>query len=77
MCVVDGHSTLNENALDSEAESTRRSGVEVYAVSVGEDINVGDINAIASDPDSDHVITLRNANEIPASSDRLLDLLCA
>lgn len=75
--LTDGHSTINEGGVLSEAANTRRAGIDIYSVAIGNDVNVGELGAIASDPDSSFVINLRNSNEIDSASDRLLDQLCA
>lgn len=55
--IIDGRS--NRGNLNAAAPALRNSAVQVYAVGIG-NIDGNQLRFIASDPDSDHVFTLRN-----------------
>ena len=51
-------------------------GVEVFVAAFGETPNYSEVNGIASDPDSSHVIAVPDANSVTSAANVLLDRLC-
>ncbi|KAK7478695.1 hypothetical protein BaRGS_00030080 [Batillaria attramentaria] len=72
--VQDGRSS-NEAATLAEARRLRNMGVSVFAVGVG-NIDRDELNAIASDPDNDHVFVVGNANALSGIKQSLQDKIC-
>ena len=59
-----------------EAEEARRRGIEMFAVAVGQTPNRVEMSGIASDPDSEHLLSMRSDSELTSTANSLLDLLC-
>ena len=54
----------------------RNQGIEVFSIAPGENPDMGEMNAIASDPDSEHVYTVREHfpwNQSDGQTDKLMD----
>ena len=61
----------------TEAAEVRRHGVELYVVGAGEDINVVELNNIASTPSSQHVLMMSDTSRSAAvTANTILDRLC-
>ena len=52
--ITDGNDN-DGNTLQDLADASAASGVEIFAVGVGSDVSISTLDAIATDPDSDHV----------------------
>ena len=74
--VTDGQSNVQPDRTIPEAQAVRQRGIEVFAVAVGEQAKMSEINAIASSPTSSHVVALRTAADVSSSADKLISLLC-
>ena len=74
--VSDGNSNVEAHRTQSEAEAARQRGIELFAVAVGRESNRVEMEGIASDPDSEHLLSMRTENEITSTANSLLDLLC-
>jgi len=74
--VSDGNSNVASDRTLTEAEAARRRGVEIFAVSVGQESNAAEMAGIASDPDGEHLLSMRSENEVTSTANSLLDLLC-
>jgi len=74
--VSDGNSNMEASRTQPEAEAARQSGVELFSVSVGVRANPAEMAGIASDPDSEHLLHMRNEHEITSTANSLLSLLC-
>jgi len=74
--VSDGNSNVAADRTLAEAEAARQRGVELFAVAVGQRSNPTEMAGIASDPDSEHLLSMRSENELTATANSLLDLLC-
>nr|KAG5693355.1 hypothetical protein BaRGS_017648 [Batillaria attramentaria] len=72
--ITDGTSS-DETATLDKARRLRNMGVSVFAVGVG-NIDRAELNAIASDPDSDHVFVVGNANALSGIKQSLQDKVC-
>lgn len=75
--ITDGRSNVNQGNTIPEADRARQRGVEMYVAAVTDQADMGEVNAIANDPDSTHVVRLRNKNEVNSAASSLLDRLCA
>ena len=53
---TDGQNNIFTYDADFEAEEAKKAGIEIYCIGLGPDINVGNLEKWASDPDSSHVI---------------------
>ncbi|XP_052786279.1 cartilage matrix protein-like [Mya arenaria] len=74
--VTDGRSTNRPNTL-AEAQKLRNSGVQVFAVGVGGGVDTSELNAIASDPDSSHVLTVQDFSQLASITASLNSQACA
>jgi collagen type VI alpha len=74
--VTDGGSNLNRNNLAGEARNLRNRGTEVYVAALTDRPDMGEVNEIATDPDANHVVRVRSANDVENASRELLDFLC-
>ncbi len=52
--ITDGNDN-QDNTLQDLADASAASGAEIFAVGVGSDVSASTLDAIATDPDSDHV----------------------
>ncbi len=72
--ITDGISTIQEDRTIPEAELLKRDGVRVIAVGVTNDVDVKELNAIASGPE--FVLTSPDFAELQAELEDLLDITC-
>jgi len=75
--VSDGNSNIYPDRTIPEADTARQRGVELFAVAVGQQSNTREMAGIASDPDSEHLLSMRTESELTTTANRLLDLLCS
>lgn len=75
--ITDGRSNVNQGNTIPEADRARQRDVEMYVAAVTDQADMGEVNAIANDPDSTHVVRLRNKNDVNSAASSLLDRLCA
>ena len=59
------------------AREARARGIEIFVVAVGEGVDMNEVNGMASDPDSEHVIRYSTGGDPNEAANDLLDLLCA
>jgi collagen type VI alpha len=74
--ISDGESNVNKFNTVREAEQAKNAGIEIFTVASGENIDLNEMNEVASDPDSEHVYRVRDVNEVDSVSGQLLDRLC-
>ena len=76
--VTDGRSNINQWATSPEADSAKKAGIKMFAVGVGHNGNVdlAEINAIASDPVQDFAHTVSNDEEMREVASEILEYLC-
>ena len=74
--ISDGESNVNKFNTVREAEQARNAGIELFTVASGANIDLNEMNAVASDPDSEHVYRVQNINDVDRVSGLLLDRLC-
>ena len=65
MVVTDGKSNKPDEAKVA-AEEARANGIIIFSVGVGDDISRAELNEIASDPDSSHVLTVKDFTKLNA-----------
>ena len=55
--LTDGQSRIPGDTL-SQAQLAKSEGIEIFSVGIGSGVNINELNGIASDPDSTHVLTV-------------------
>ena len=51
-------------------------GTEIYVAAVYDAPDLGEVNGIASDPDSEHVVLVPDADSVEGAANQILDWLC-
>ncbi|XP_013410815.1 uncharacterized protein LOC106173996 isoform X2 [Lingula anatina] len=74
--MTDGRSG-NAAATANEAKALIKAGVTVFAIGIGPNIQTSELNAIASDPDSDYVIKVAGFDGLQALQVQLAAKACA
>jgi len=74
--VSDGNSNINSDNTATEARVARQRHIEVYVAAVSDSVNMGEVNDIANDPDSTHVVRIRGQNDVQNAAKQLLDRMC-
>nr|KAG5687842.1 hypothetical protein BaRGS_016950 [Batillaria attramentaria] len=74
--ITDGQSSNNTATLE-QAKRLRDKGVIIFAVGVGSSIDRNELNAMASDPDSDHVFTVSSASAMDDIKETLQEKICS
>jgi collagen type VI alpha len=74
--VSDGQSNVQPASTIPEATSAKQQGIELFAVGIGQDVNVAEIDGMASEPRQSHMVYVPTAADVDAGAKRLLDLLC-
>ncbi|CAH1790069.1 unnamed protein product [Owenia fusiformis] len=54
--ITDGRSTVNTGSVLAEARLAMQAGIHIYAIGIGDDINMAELNGIGSDPDDENVL---------------------
>ena len=76
--VSDGRSNVNAGATVSEAERVRDGDVTLVTVGLGSEMDRGEIDDMASNPDSQYAFYLTSSqqDDMQAVADQVLDTLC-
>ncbi|KAH3775135.1 hypothetical protein DPMN_176532, partial [Dreissena polymorpha] len=74
--VTDGRSG-DRVLTTSEAQKLRNQGVQVFAVGVGPNVDTTELNAVATDPDNTHVLTVQDFSQLQQISASLNSKACA
>lgn len=74
--VTDGYSNIQPENTVPEANSARQRNIEMYAVAMGTNINMTEINGIASSNVIDHVTYVTNSTDVAGAVSTLLGWLC-
>ncbi|XP_061197993.1 uncharacterized protein LOC133206079 [Saccostrea echinata] len=61
--LTDGNSNNHPKTV-KEANNAHKSGINVFSIGIGSGISKSELNDIASDPDSAHVMTITNFNQL-------------
>ena len=74
--LTDGRSN---NAADTtnQAQTNRNQGIRIFSVGIGGNIPVTELNAMATDPDSDHVFSVSNFNALSGITTSFGNKACA
>ncbi|ELU15429.1 hypothetical protein CAPTEDRAFT_157837 [Capitella teleta] len=75
--VTDGQTNGNSAKLIQRANEAKALGIEMYVVAVGENVNMAEINGVASNPTSEHVIIMDSIDSPENVANQVLDQLCA
>lgn len=74
--ISDGQSNINRQGTQVEAQRARDAGIRVISVAMGVDVEMGEMNGIATDPDDNNVFVMTSVNDVDQTGDRILDELC-
>ena len=77
--VSDGYSNVNQYNTVPEAGRAKNQGVAMYVVAIGDNVDMGEVNAMAgksNEPPDSYVFRIRRDSEINRVADDLLDALC-
>lgn len=76
--ISDGYSNINRDQTTVSALMAKQDGITMMAVGIGKngDVDRSEINAIASDPDSQYAFLLEDETQLDDVANALLDQLC-
>lgn len=74
--ITDGQSR-DPNATMSVARAAHRDGVTLFAVGVGDGVDLGELHAVASEPSNNFVLTVDDFTGLAASKERLASRTCS
>lgn len=60
-----------------QADYARLDNIGLLAVGVGPDMNTAELQSIADDPDSAHMFSVRDYDQLPTVIDKLIDAMAA
>ena len=75
--VTDGRSNVDQSRTIPEADNAKRNNIEIYVIAVGDGPDMGEVSAMASDPDSEYVLRIEDERDVVQVANVLLDRLCA
>jgi hypothetical protein len=75
--ISDGQSNVQADRTIPEADAARQRGIQIFAVAVGTEANMDEIDGIANTPTSQHVVSVRSESDSAAGARRLLSLICS
>ncbi|XP_076470008.1 uncharacterized protein LOC143300296 [Babylonia areolata] len=73
--LTDG-SSPNSAQVAIQANNARMDNIGLISVGVGSSINTAELQAIADDPDSSNMFTVRDFNNLPSITKQLIDATC-
>lgn len=78
ICILlsDGKATMDASQTEVEAGRARAAGIAMYAVSVGESVNMDMMGKIANKPESLYTFSLRTRSDVDRVAPNVLDNLC-
>ena len=65
--VTDGRSAKPDDT-STQAKLARKAGINLFSVGVGSAVSLKELNAIATDPDKDHVLTVSHFDKLAGIS---------
>lgn len=76
--ITDGRSNVEPQNTIPEANNAKRDNIRLFAVGIGQNgqVDRGEINGIASDPDSDYAYIVQMESEMDNIANRILDVIC-
>ncbi len=72
----DGRSNLNYRSTLPEATRVKDNGIRLLAVGIGDNVNIEEINGMASVPETTSAFYLKNQTDIENIANIILDQLC-
>ena len=75
--MTDGNSNINSEDTVPLANSLVNQGVRVMTVGIGSAMNRGELDSMASSPESENTFTLEDASQIATVAGDILDQICA
>ncbi|KAK7505812.1 hypothetical protein BaRGS_00003083 [Batillaria attramentaria] len=73
--ITDG-SSPNSGDVAIQANNARLDNIGLLAVGVGPNMNTAELQAIADDPDSQHMFTVSDYDQLPSITHQLIDATC-
>ena len=74
--LTDGKTTSGTDSIIQPSNLLRNEGVNIFVIRIGPNINENELEIIASDPDSDHVILLKSFEEINTLVENIQEASC-
>jgi collagen type VI alpha len=74
--VTDGLSTVMPQNTLPEAAAARQRSIEIYSVGIGNQVNVAEMDGMASEPKQNHMVFVPDTSSVSQGAKELLDLLC-
>ena len=74
--LTDGGSNVNASQTVANAQALKQSGTSIYVVAMGDQVNMEEVNAIATEANEKYVLTVNAADDVVTSSENLLNFLC-
>ena len=77
--VTDGYSNVNQPNTIPEAERAKNRDIAIFAVAIGNKVDMGEINGIAgrgNEPSDSYVFHVQNDGQIDSMADSLSERLC-
>ena len=74
--LIDGKTTSGTDSIIQPSNLLRNEGVNIFVIRIGPNINENELEIIASDPDSDHVILLKSFEEINTLVENIQEASC-
>lgn len=76
--ITDGQSNVNSDQTIPAAEESRRAGIKVIAIGIGENgiVDRGELNGIANDPDNQYAFIVQPDKDVNTVANQVLDMLC-
>ncbi|CAD5119952.1 DgyrCDS8533 [Dimorphilus gyrociliatus] len=74
--ISDGRSNVNSGANMGEARTLKQTGVKIFGIGVGNNVDRREIESIASSPSSKYALFIREEKEITAKTRSLAESLC-
>ena len=73
--ITDGHSQ-NTQKTRNAAEKAHDSGITVFAIGVGKNLDFGELGVIASDPDTEYMFQVSGYTTLSTITEKLTDRTC-
>ena len=74
--VTDGGSNIQENMTVRRAQDLKNEGTQIYVIAVGDNVNMNEVNQMASESSNGFVYRVFNSQDVITQSANLLDNLC-
>jgi len=74
--ITDGRSNGNPSDTVQAADRARKRNIEMYVAATSNNVNMGEVQGIANDPDNSHVVSLNSKGEAQSAASSILNQLC-